>query len=171
MGRLAGAGWDRRPRCSPLDWREEHRGRGPFGTESLRSALRLVDVLSAVAVDIVFGEDVEAGLNSLCDLLALERCQPLVHPVDADLVRVLRDQALNCAGFQLRNLIRTGIEADHLDLILLVRLADTGTGPGRGEQVRGEHADDVGVLSESGGDQPGRNSGIVVAVLDAKVGE
>ena len=95
----------------------------------------------------------------------------LVDAVDTDLVRVLGDERLDGAVLQLVDLVRAGVEADDLDLVLLVGLPDTGGGAGGREGVGGEDADDVGVLGQRRRDQPGRRGGVVVAVLHAEVVE
>ena len=64
-----------------------------------------------------------------------------------------------------------GVEPDDLHLVALAGLLHTGGGALGGEQVRGEDADEVGVLLQRGADQLCCGRRVVVGVLHADVGE
>src|SRR6185312_7797699 len=113
----------------------------------------------------------EAGLHLLGVLTAVECRHRLVDAELADDSRLLRDQRLNGAVPQRLDLIRAGVEADDLHLAALTGLLHTGGGTLGGEEVRGEDADQVGVLLQLGADELCYGRWVVVAVLHADVGE
>ena len=92
-----------------------------------------------------------------------------VYAVLPDHCRLLRHQRLNRSLFEGLNLVRAGVEADDLDLLLLPGLAYAGGGAFCGEQVGGEDSNDVGVLLERRAHQVGRGGRIILGVLDAEV--
>src|SRR3954463_14108813 len=87
------------------------------------SALRLVDGACTSAVDVVLGDDREAGLDGLRYGGAVERGDGRIHAVLADGAGLLGDQGLHGAVFQSLDLVGTRVETDDVDLALLAGLA------------------------------------------------
>ena len=105
------------------------------------------------------GANREPELSEVVDSLAgatrLE-AQALIEgwldALDADVVGLLGNQRLDVAGLELLDLVRPGVEADHLDLARLAGLLQPGGHALGSEQVGGEHALQVGVFGQRRGD-------------------
>src|SRR5215203_3926761 len=111
-----------------------------------RSAAGLVDRGSSLAVDIVLGDDLEAGLHLWRNLTPFQGGHSSVYAVLPNHSRLLRHQGLNSSLFESLNLVWAGVKANDLDLLLLASLANTGGGAFCGEQIGREHANDVWIL-------------------------
>src|SRR4029453_7022748 len=127
--------------------------------------------LAPFALDVVFGDGGEAGLDFGGDLAAVEGGDGHVDAVLADGGGLLGDQGLHGAFAQGFDLVRAGVEPDDLHGGGFTGLAHAGGGALGGEQVRGEHADDVGVFLQRGADQVRRGGRVVLGVLHRQVGE
>ena len=125
----------------------EFRGGRRVGDPHLStSAAGLVDRGSSFAVDIVPGDDLEAGLHLGRRSTAFQGGHRSVYAVLPNQCRLLRYQSLNRSVFESLNLVWASVEANDLDLLLLASLAYTGGGAFCGEQVGGEDTDEVRVL-------------------------
>src|SRR6266508_3872901 len=134
------------------------------------SALVLVEeLLHALVVHVVLGDHHEAGADLLLDGLALEGGDRLLHPVLADVGRLLGDQRLDDPLLQVLDLLGPGVEADDLDLLGRPGAAHAGGGALGGEQVGAEDADQVAVGGQRGGRLGRGLLRLVVGVLDPDV--
>ena len=86
------------------------------------SAGGLVDRIRCLAVDVVLGDDGEAGLDFGRHLAPFEGGHSSVYAVLPDHSRLLGNQSLDRSLFEVLNLVWAGIEADNLDLRLLSSL-------------------------------------------------
>src|SRR6476661_2754023 len=136
------------PRCAGQIVSELRRRRGLRGSGRDLGAIGDVEVLLHFrVVEVVLGHDRITGRDGL-----LRRCLLGLQVVDrhhdalvADVVRVLADQEVDDTLAEVLDLLRTGIEADNLDLTRLVSLLDRGRGALGAEQVRAEDTGQIRV--------------------------
>src|SRR4051794_15319610 len=137
-------------------------GRRSAPRPAVSSAGRLVERVLVLG-QVVLGDRHGLRADLLGGRLARERVVGLLDALGADVGGLLRDQRLHRAVLEVLDLLGTGVEADDLDLA--ASLAGARRRALGGEQVRPEHALEVGVLLQRRLHLGRRDLRLVVGVL------